>query len=61
MPQQRVAAVVRKLALALEEAHDRGVIHRDLKPANIMINSRREPVIMDFGLAWRDRQPATSG
>ena len=54
LPQRQAAAVVRKLALALEEAHRRGVIHRDLKPANIMINRRREPVIMDFGLARRD-------
>jgi serine/threonine protein kinase len=53
MPPQRVAAVVRKLAQALQVAHDRGVVHRDLKPSNIMVNSQRELVIMDFGLAWR--------
>jgi predicted Ser/Thr protein kinase len=53
LPQAQVAALVRKLALALDEAHKKGVIHRDLKPANIMINQRREPVIMDFGLARR--------
>ncbi len=49
------AALVRKLALALQEAHKKGVIHRDLKPANIMIDKRGEPVIMDFGLARRAR------
>src|SRR5947209_9432532 len=48
-----VAALVRALALALEEAHGHGVIHRDLKPSNIMITPRGEPVIMDFGLARR--------
>jgi hypothetical protein len=53
MPPQRTAAVVRKLAQALQVAHDRGVVHRDLKPSNIMVNSRRELIIMDFGLAWR--------
>jgi tetratricopeptide (TPR) repeat protein len=53
LPQRTVAALVRKLALALQEAHAHGVIHRDLKPANIMLNQRREPVIMDFGLARR--------
>ena len=50
---RQIAAVIRKLALALQEAHDLGIIHRDLKPANIMINRKGEPVIMDFGLARR--------
>jgi class 3 adenylate cyclase/predicted Ser/Thr protein kinase len=53
LPQRQAAALVQTLALALEEAHSQGVIHRDLKPANIMLNKRREPVIMDFGLARR--------
>ena len=51
LPQRQGAAVVRKLALALQEAHKHGVIHRDLKPDNVMINQRNQPVIMDFGLA----------
>jgi serine/threonine protein kinase len=51
MSQPSGAGLVRKLALALEEAHQKGVIHRDLKPTNILINQRGEPVIMDFGLA----------
>ncbi len=50
-PARQVALVVRKLAIALQEAHSHGVIHRDLKPANIMIDQNKEPVIMDFGLA----------
>ncbi len=47
------ARLVRKLALALQHAHGRGVIHRDLKPSNIMIDEDGEPIIMDFGLARR--------
>jgi hypothetical protein len=49
--QVRAADLVRKVALALEEAHNKGVIHRDLKPSNVMLDSRGEPVVMDFGLA----------
>src|SRR5262249_17565755 len=52
MPPAEVAALVRTLALALQEAHAAGVIHRDLKPANIMLDERSQPVIMDFGLAY---------
>lgn len=52
-PQERAAGIVRKVALALEQAHRHGVIHRDLKPSNIMLEQSGEPIIMDFGLARR--------
>ena len=52
-----VLNLVRKVALALEEAHSHGIIHRDLKPANVMIDKKKEPVIMDFGLARREGKP----
>jgi predicted Ser/Thr protein kinase len=50
---RQAAALVRKLALALEQAHRKNVIHRDLKPGNIMLAKGGEPIIMDFGLARR--------
>src|SRR5262249_25621199 len=50
---RQAALLIRKLAAVVQEAHERGVIHRDLKPANVMINRRKEPVVMDFGLARR--------
>lgn len=55
--EQSIASVVRKIAVALEEAHSHGIVHRDLKPANIMIDRRGEPIIMDFGLACRVDDP----
>ena len=57
MPPRQVVALVGKLAIAMNEAHIRGVVHRDLKPRNVMIRtvrSKREPVIVDFGLARLD-------
>ena len=50
-PVASVLRIVRKVALAIHEAHRRGLIHRDLKPANIMISRHNEPIVMDFGLA----------
>lgn len=50
-PTANVVRVIRKVALALHEAHSLGLVHRDLKPANIMIDRRGEPIVMDFGLA----------
>src|SRR5579871_593723 len=52
-PPGQTALLMRKLALAMQEAHSKGVVHRDLKPANILLRPNGEPVIMDFGLARR--------
>ncbi|BCJ71554.1 hypothetical protein CS0771_10980 [Catellatospora sp. IY07-71] len=40
-----------KIADALADAHERGVVHRDVKPANILISAFGEPALADFGLA----------
>jgi Tol biopolymer transport system component len=48
---QRALAVACQIALALEAAHETGLVHRDLKPANIKISDEDQIKVLDFGLA----------
>lgn len=46
------------VSLAIDYAHQRGMIHRDIKPSNILLDARNttinpmgEPILTDFGVA----------
>src|SRR5579863_10040575 len=51
LPSDKATEFARKLCAGVAAAHAQGVLHRDLKPANIMIDSRGELRVTDFGLA----------
>src|SRR2546430_5304968 len=45
---------VLQLLEALSYLHGRNVIHRDVKPKNIILDARREVVLIDFGAAKKE-------
>lgn len=52
-------AVIIEVLNALSYAHSQNVLHRDIRPLNIIIrNSDKQPVIVDFGLAFSEQLDA---
>ena len=51
LPLEKVVKIIFQCAKALDYAHQNVVIHRDIKPGNIMISTKGEAKISDFGIA----------
>jgi eukaryotic-like serine/threonine-protein kinase len=48
---ERAIEIAQAVCDALSVAHAHGIIHRDIKPANIMITSKGDVKVTDFGIA----------
>ncbi len=51
LPLDEAVRIACEAALALDYAHDHGVVHRDIKPENILLTQDGSTLVADFGIA----------
>jgi serine/threonine protein kinase/tetratricopeptide (TPR) repeat protein len=51
LPIDDLLSVTTQIGEGLHEAHEKGIVHRDIKPGNIMLTSKGQAKVLDFGLA----------
>ena len=51
LPLEEAVRIALALALALDYAHQQGMVHRDIKPANVIFTQKGQVILTDFGIA----------
>ena len=50
VPMETVVSYVQQVANALQYIHEHNLVHRDVKPENILLGTREELLLSDFGI-----------
>lgn len=51
MSPEQLLHICSEVLVALDYVHGAGVVHGDIKPENIFLRAKRQPVLVDFGVA----------